>query len=327
MESYSGSYAWKSILSARDVIRKGMVWRIGDGQSVRIKEDKWLPVKPSRLTLSPLPSFVVEAKVSFLINPDLSMWKSEEVNQLFLPYKASLVLAIPLSHKKPPDRVSWSCTPSREFNASSAYKLLAASASIDRVRSSNQVPDELRTEMFATITWCLWNRQNALHFGRPAQPLSNISVVVGALLQEFIASQISENPCPQPSARHQWHPPKPGFVKANFDAALFNHSNSARLGVIVRDWRGISLGALSTHTPLTSSVADMETLACLRSVQFAAELELQRVIVEVKFSYINRTSNLVVDTLAKKALSIVGCHVWMDALPLDIAALVDFDVH
>lgn len=31
-ESAIGSYAWKSILSARDVICKGMVWLIGNGQ-------------------------------------------------------------------------------------------------------------------------------------------------------------------------------------------------------------------------------------------------------------------------------------------------------
>ena len=60
----------------------------------------------------------------------------------------------------------------------------------------------------------------------------------------------------------------------NFDAAIFNHSDSTGLGVIMRDWRGVSLGALSTHTSLTSSVADMEALACLRAVQYAAELEL-----------------------------------------------------
>ena len=36
-------YAWKSILSARDVVRKGMVWQIGDGKTVSLKEDKWLP--------------------------------------------------------------------------------------------------------------------------------------------------------------------------------------------------------------------------------------------------------------------------------------------
>ena len=30
-ESTQGSYAWKSILGAWDVIKKGMVWRIGNG--------------------------------------------------------------------------------------------------------------------------------------------------------------------------------------------------------------------------------------------------------------------------------------------------------
>ena len=39
-ESRSGSYAWKSIIGARDVVRKGMVWRIGTGEVIRIKEDR-----------------------------------------------------------------------------------------------------------------------------------------------------------------------------------------------------------------------------------------------------------------------------------------------
>ena len=39
-EGTRGSYAWKSILSARDVVRKGMVWWVGNGQSVSIREDK-----------------------------------------------------------------------------------------------------------------------------------------------------------------------------------------------------------------------------------------------------------------------------------------------
>ena len=77
------------------------MWRIGNGQSVRIKEDKWLPVKPSRVILSPLPSVMAETKVSSLINPELGVWKSEEVNRVFLPHEASLVLGIPLSHRKP----------------------------------------------------------------------------------------------------------------------------------------------------------------------------------------------------------------------------------
>ena len=39
----NGSYAWKSILSAWNAVQKGVVWRIGDGKLVCIKEDKSLP--------------------------------------------------------------------------------------------------------------------------------------------------------------------------------------------------------------------------------------------------------------------------------------------
>ncbi|KAL0002255.1 hypothetical protein SO802_016036 [Lithocarpus litseifolius] len=158
-------------------------------------------------------------------------------------------------------------------------------------------------------------------------PLLTMEFMTPSGSQDFTASQILEAPLPRPSARHQWRPPEPDFVKVNFDAALFNHTNSAGIGVIARDWRGATLGALSMPTLLSSSVADMEALACLRAVQFAAELDLHRVIFKVTFSHVNRSGNIVVDALAKKASSNVGCQIWMDALPLDIAALVDFDVH
>ncbi|XP_075638395.1 uncharacterized protein LOC142610469 [Castanea sativa] len=123
------------------------------------------------------------------------------------------------------------------------------------------------------------------------------------------------------------------------------------------------MGALSSPIMLSSSVADMEALAYLRAVQFAAKLDLHCVILEgdsatiisavsqgtsllssfgnivddvrhllpsfssVTFSHVNCTGNIVADALAKKASSVVGCQVWMNALPSDIAALVDFDVH
>ena len=42
-KSIVGSYAWKSLLSARDVIRQGMIWQVGHEDFVRIKGDRWLP--------------------------------------------------------------------------------------------------------------------------------------------------------------------------------------------------------------------------------------------------------------------------------------------
>ena len=76
-DSVVGFYAWKSILSARDVIQKGMVWRIENAQSVRIKEDKSLPMKVSSSIISPLPSFLPETRVSSLIDADWKERKTE----------------------------------------------------------------------------------------------------------------------------------------------------------------------------------------------------------------------------------------------------------
>lgn len=37
------SYTWRSILSGIDLLKKGIVWRVGDGSSINIWEDSWLP--------------------------------------------------------------------------------------------------------------------------------------------------------------------------------------------------------------------------------------------------------------------------------------------
>ena len=67
-DSIVGSYAWKSILSARDVIRRGMVWKVGTGERVRIKEDRWLPDKTNGSVISSLSQVAVKTKVSSLID-------------------------------------------------------------------------------------------------------------------------------------------------------------------------------------------------------------------------------------------------------------------
>jgi hypothetical protein len=36
------SYSWRSILKGVNLMKEGLVWRIGDGPNVRIWEDQWL---------------------------------------------------------------------------------------------------------------------------------------------------------------------------------------------------------------------------------------------------------------------------------------------
>ena len=51
----NASYAWKSILKGREVIKKGVTWRIGRGDSVHVWGDNWLPIKSYPKVISPRP--------------------------------------------------------------------------------------------------------------------------------------------------------------------------------------------------------------------------------------------------------------------------------
>ena len=70
----SGSFAWKSIMKARKVILKGMGWRIGDGKSINIYGDNWLPGEGSPKIISPQAPELEGAKVSALISVDTGTW-------------------------------------------------------------------------------------------------------------------------------------------------------------------------------------------------------------------------------------------------------------
>ncbi|KAK9125984.1 hypothetical protein Scep_014830 [Stephania cephalantha] len=39
------SWAWRGILEGRELLRKGLRWRIGNGESVRIWDDVWIAKK------------------------------------------------------------------------------------------------------------------------------------------------------------------------------------------------------------------------------------------------------------------------------------------
>ena len=98
--------------------------------------------------------------------------------------------------------------------------------------------------------------------------------MAGSYLQEFLDVLDQTPVATGPPLPQQWQPPDENKFKVNFDVAVFKSCNQAGIGVIVQDWRGEAIGALSTLVPAAQSVVELEALDCRQVVLFAVELGL-----------------------------------------------------
>ncbi len=102
-----GSNAWQSIIGARDFILRGACWRVGDGKTIKVWKNRWLPENHHRKVLSPIPTSLRNSCASELLLPPLQGWNIAMINQLFPPCDAKAILSIPVSERRPPDKLVW----------------------------------------------------------------------------------------------------------------------------------------------------------------------------------------------------------------------------
>lgn len=77
------SQIWRSIRSALDLIREGMLWRIGNNRSVNIWDTNWLPNPSTYWIQSPVSLLDSIAKVESLIDLDTKFWNKQLIFQIF----------------------------------------------------------------------------------------------------------------------------------------------------------------------------------------------------------------------------------------------------
>ena len=131
------------------------------------------------------------------------------------------------------------------------------------------------------MSWSLWQRQNKLRIGLPSHPLNQVGPQATKFLQDYLDSQDTQTPSNSTASSTQLGTPSnTNSFKANFDGAVFNSSNSADVGVIIRDSNGEVIATLSERILLPTTVMEVETLACRRAVTFALEVGIQDVTFE-----------------------------------------------
>ncbi|KAL0006983.1 hypothetical protein SO802_008485 [Lithocarpus litseifolius] len=126
----NASPIWKAIEKAREVVRKGACFVIGDGESVDVWVDPWVPWIEG-FTPSPKDESIVqsEMKVSHLIDQDHRSWKTSIVMDIFSSISAKAILSIPIPSRPSPDKLMWILDSKGLFSVRSAYKELLPSTS------------------------------------------------------------------------------------------------------------------------------------------------------------------------------------------------------
>ena len=155
-----GSYAWKSILGARDLIKKGGVWRIGNGSHINIWSDNCLPGDSHHKIISPPPYGTTIAKVSDLIQDSPRGWNHHLIQSIFLPHDASAILGIPLCETPQPDTLVWGSTQDGRYSVRSRDRLLMDESLKDNPGCSN---NSKMTKIWNTI-WTLRVSSKVRHF-------------------------------------------------------------------------------------------------------------------------------------------------------------------
>lgn len=115
------SYTWRSILRGIELLKKGVIWRVGDGLGLNMWTDPWLPRDFSRHPITPRGGIVL-TEVADLLDPATGSWDVPLVRDIFWEEDAEVILATPV-HEGRPNVLAWYFDKHGMFSVKSAYKV------------------------------------------------------------------------------------------------------------------------------------------------------------------------------------------------------------
>ncbi|KAM0903185.1 hypothetical protein ACQ4PT_018813 [Festuca glaucescens] len=305
------SATWRAILHGREVLKKGIIWRVGPGD-INVWEDNWIPGVNSFKPLLRLASTSVE-KVQELFVPGTRIWDESKVCASLCAIDAGEVLKIRPSVRLEEDVLAWALEKHGVYSVRSAYRLLKQEQTASAMDSSREagtsgdnkvwsstwklnVPPKIRVFWWRVLNNSLpskaeLGRRHVIRecfcevCGDPEELLFHVMFqcpiarrfwgaaarYISKLLED-LASLKKENKVTLNVPKSRWSAPEPGWFKINSDAGFNSATCLGSAGVIVRDSDGAVKGALARRLEGVTDALTAEALAALEGLELAQEL-------------------------------------------------------
>jgi ribonuclease HI len=117
------SYAWRSIWNSKTLLKEGLIWRVGDGRTIRIWDDPWLPRPRAHPAQSPVTRIGRDAKVCELLDETTNWWNMDLEKEIFNEDEANMICGIGVSPRGGTDFMAWEKSKNGMFTVRSAYHL------------------------------------------------------------------------------------------------------------------------------------------------------------------------------------------------------------
>jgi hypothetical protein len=114
-------YTWYNIHKASWILKRGGLWNIGNGKSISIWNDCWLPRQQGYKVWSRKGN-ANHQWVKELMIPETIWWNRQLVNYIFIPFEAEQILQIPIMNLSREDEFTWPKAKDGEYMVKSGYQ-------------------------------------------------------------------------------------------------------------------------------------------------------------------------------------------------------------
>ncbi|XP_021751223.1 uncharacterized protein LOC110716880 [Chenopodium quinoa] len=176
LDSYRGfcpSYTWRGIWGAKALLKEGLLWRVGDGSSIRAWRGSWVPCNGMTVTIDPPRNGLHDGdlRVAALIDEERRCWQEEELALHFRQEDIKKILSIPLLQDAGQDMIFWSLTTNRAYSVKLGYWV----GMLGRATTSSVIREDL---------WrCIWKMNGPPKLRHFLWRACNNTLVVGGELQ------------------------------------------------------------------------------------------------------------------------------------------------